>query len=70
MAVPPASKFPRAFSSEVDTGSRKENASNKRHGASVPIQLERKRLYRNVPAWDGQSDSGHARRQRPNLGLH
>src|SRR6266404_5913360 len=38
--------FPRhiAFSSEVDTGSRQENASKQRSRASVPIQSERKRL--------------------------
>jgi hypothetical protein len=34
----------RAFSSEVETGSREENASNIRNRASVPIQSERKRL--------------------------
>jgi hypothetical protein len=35
---------PRAFSSEVDAGSREENASNQRDRASVPILSERKRL--------------------------
>jgi hypothetical protein len=34
-----------AFSSEVGTGSREENASNKEVKPSVPIQSERKRLY-------------------------
>jgi hypothetical protein len=34
----------RAFSSEVDTGSREENASKQEKRASVPIQSERKRL--------------------------
>ncbi len=34
----------RAFSSEVDTGSRKENASKQKMRASVPIPSERKRL--------------------------
>jgi hypothetical protein len=34
----------RAFSSEVGTGSRKENASKQETRASVPIQSERKRL--------------------------
>jgi len=34
----------RAFSSEVGSGSRKENASKQEAGASVPIQSERKRL--------------------------
>jgi 2-octaprenyl-6-methoxyphenol hydroxylase len=33
----------RAFSSEVDTGSRQENASEQKARASVPIQSERKR---------------------------
>jgi hypothetical protein len=33
----------RAFSSEVDTGSRKENASKQESGASVLIQSEPKR---------------------------
>jgi TRAP-type mannitol/chloroaromatic compound transport system permease small subunit len=35
---------PRAFSSEVDTGSRQENAPKQKSRASVPIQSERKRL--------------------------
>jgi len=34
----------RAFSSEVGSGSREENASKQKAGASVPIQSERKRL--------------------------
>ena len=34
----------RAFSSEVGTGSREENASKQETRASVPIQSERKRL--------------------------
>jgi hypothetical protein len=34
----------RAFSSEVETGSRQENASKQKARASVPIQSERKRL--------------------------
>jgi hypothetical protein len=34
----------RAFSSEVGTGSREENASKQETKASVPIQSERKRL--------------------------
>jgi hypothetical protein len=33
-----------AFSSEVGTGSREENASKQEARASVPIQSERKRL--------------------------
>jgi TRAP-type mannitol/chloroaromatic compound transport system permease small subunit len=33
---------PRAFSSEVDTGSRQENASKQKTRASVPIQSEQK----------------------------
>jgi hypothetical protein len=36
----------RAFSSEVDAGSRQENASKRRNRAYVPIQSERKRLWR------------------------
>jgi len=36
--------WPKAFSSEVVSGSRKENASKQKTGASVPIQSERKRL--------------------------
>jgi hypothetical protein len=35
----------RAFSSEADTGWRQENASKQKHGASVLIQSELKRLY-------------------------
>ena len=35
----------RAFSSEADPGSHKENASQQKARASVPIQSERKRLY-------------------------
>jgi hypothetical protein len=34
----------RAFSSEVGTGSREENASEQEARASVPIQSERKKL--------------------------
>jgi hypothetical protein len=34
----------RAFSSEVGTGSREENASKQETRASVPIQSERKKL--------------------------
>jgi hypothetical protein len=33
-----------AFSSEVETGSREENASKQKTRASVPIQSEQKRL--------------------------
>jgi hypothetical protein len=39
-----AGVFVGAFSSEVGTGSRKENASKQEARASVPIQSERKRL--------------------------
>jgi len=36
-------KCPRAFSSEVDTGSREENATKQKARASVLIQSERKK---------------------------
>jgi hypothetical protein len=41
----------RAFSSEVGTGSREENASRQEAKASVPIQSERKRLWIKAPIW-------------------
>jgi hypothetical protein len=37
-------KKAKAFSSEVDTGSREENASKQKDRAFVPILSERKRL--------------------------
>jgi hypothetical protein len=42
--TPRALRCARAFSSEVGTGSREENASKQKAGASVPIQSERRRL--------------------------
>ncbi|MFO1108422.1 MAG: hypothetical protein U1E61_04505 [Bradyrhizobium sp.] len=42
----------RAFSSEVDTGSREENASNQKSRASVLIQSEPKMLWLIVPPPD------------------
>jgi hypothetical protein len=40
--VRPFKLIARAFSSEVDTGSREENASNEESGAAVPVQSERR----------------------------
>jgi hypothetical protein len=42
----------KAFSSEVGTGSREENASKEELGASVPIQSELKRQTGLAPAVD------------------
>ncbi|HWL20407.1 MAG TPA: hypothetical protein VNS33_12105 [Bradyrhizobium sp.] len=42
VAPNPPAHLTRAFSSEVDTGSREENASEQETRASVPIQSERK----------------------------
>jgi hypothetical protein len=44
LAATDCSRFTRAFSSEVGTGSRQENASNQKFRAPVPIPSERKTL--------------------------
>jgi hypothetical protein len=50
---------PEAFSSEVETGSRKENASKQEPGPfSVSIPSERKRLPA-LAEWPGREDIGH-----------
>src|SRR5882724_11134225 len=52
----------RAFCSEVDAGSRQENASKQRTRASVPIQSERKSLWSSPPVLkDRQIDDAAAR---------
>src|SRR6201998_1914577 len=58
----PAVSLPEAFSSEVDTGSREENASKQESRASILIQSEQKMLWTSPRSQGGSGTNWLARK--------